>query len=169
MKPPPWDWAHAPLAYRFPVDVLVHSLKYRRELAAGRALAKLMAGAPGAGDPAGTALLVPVPLHWRRQAVRGYNQATEIARELARLTELRLSRRGLRRSRYAPPQTGLDAASRRRNLRSAFLWRGPCLRSQRIVLVDDVMTTGSTAAECARALRAAGAGEIGVWVAARAA
>ena len=166
-QPPAWDSATAALLYDFPVDVLVSQLKYRRQLAAAPVLAMAMGERlPSALNS--DALLLPVPLHWSRLAARGYNQSLELAIHLARWHGLELSRDQLRRQRRTPTQTGLDAATRRRNLRDAFAWNGAPLRGRHLVLVDDVMTTGSTAAACARVLRAAGAGRVDVWVAARA-
>ena len=164
---PAWDCATAALLYDFPVDVLVSQLKYRKQLAAAPVLAMAMAERPPQALP-NDALLVPVPLHWSRLAARGFNQSLELAIHLARWHGLQLSRHELRRERRTPTQTGLDAATRRRNLRDAFAWSGAPLQGQHLVLVDDVMTTGSTAAACARVLRAAGAGRVDVWVAARA-
>lgn len=164
--PPPWDRAAAALVYEFPVDVLVGLLKYHRQLAAGPALADAMAAKPPRQDLDG-AVLVPVPLHWTRQAVRGFNQSIELAGLVARSHGLRLSLNGLRRIRRTPAQAGLDAATRRRNLRRAFAWRGAPLHGMHVVLVDDVMTTGSTAAACTSVLREAGAGPVDLWVAAR--
>jgi ComF family protein len=166
-RAPPWDFACAGLRYEFPVDVLVGLLKFRRCLAAGPVLARCMAQA--AVTPAVTAdLLVPVPLHWTRLAARGYNQSLELARALSVSCGLPVDCRSLRRRRRTPAQTGLDAETRRRNLRDAFTWQGPPLHQRSVLLVDDVMTTGSTAAACARVLRCAGAARVGVWVAARA-
>lgn len=170
-RAPPWDALHAPLHYAFPADVLVRLLKFRRQLAAGRALARAMRA--GLGGEAAAALsasaprLVPVPLHWRRLAWRGFNQARELALHLARDLALPLDDRHLVRRRSTPAQAGLDAARRRRNLRGAFRWRGASLAGANVILVDDVLTTGATAQACVRALKSAGAGRVAVWVAAR--
>lgn len=164
--PPPWHRAWVPLRYEFPVDVLVRDLKYRGNLAAGAALADAMAMAPrphvGTGDPP---WLVPVPLHWTRELRRGFNQAMELAQALSRVTGWPVNT-SLVRTRRTVPQAGLDARARRRNLHDAFRWRGPSLAGRRLLLVDDVLTTGATARACVSALRGAAAVEL--WMAARA-
>jgi ComF family protein len=122
--------------------------------------------------PAGFAavdLIVPVPLHRRRLRTREFNQAAELAaamREAARARDAPLGRvtldaRGLLRLRDTPPQTGLDAAARRRNVLDAFRARDPAhIAGRHVLLVDDVMTTGATADACASALHRAGAAEV---------
>ncbi len=139
---------------------LVHALKYGRRLELGRELAALALRA--FDDPRldaardGCWPLVPVPLHRSRRRWRHFNQAEEIARPLARLTGLPVSL-ALRRVRRTTAQTRLTRHERQRNLRGAFRvvpGREPAAGA---VLVDDVFTTGSTAHECARVLRRAGA------------
>ncbi len=100
-------------------------------------------------------LVVPVPLHPRRLRERGFNPATLLARALARERRVRLDPVALRRVRDTPSQTRLDRRARRRNVRGAFVARARV--PPRVWLVDDVVTTGSTLGEAARALRRAGA------------
>jgi ComF family protein len=113
----------------------------------------------------GAAVVVPVPLHWRRHWRRGYNPAEALARSLASGLQVPCAVRWLRRVRPTPKQTGLSVSARRANVRGAFRadpsarWRGAA-----VLLVDDVLTTGSTASESARALRAAGAARVAVAV-----
>lgn len=109
--------------------------------------------------------VVPVPLHRRRLRQRGFNPATTLARELARQRSVSLAATALRRVRDTPSQTGLGRAKRRANVRAAFRAQGAA--PARIWLVDDVVTTGATLEECARALRAAGARHIVALCAAR--
>jgi ComF family protein len=114
-------------------------------------------------------VVVPVPLHWLRRLERGYNQAAMLARPLAKQLRVPFSARRLRRIRYTSHQTGQSAASRQENLRGAFAsWPAHRIRGLRILLVDDVMTTGSTCSEAARALKKAGAARVVAAVLARA-
>jgi ComF family protein len=109
---------------------------------------------------------VPVPLHWRRRWTRGFNQAEVIADELAYRLRIPLHAQALLRRQQHTPQQQLTAAQRRRNLRSGFAIRGD-VRGRHVALVDDVVTTGATAAEIARTLLDAGAASVQVWCLAR--
>lgn len=113
-------------------------------------------------------LVVPVPLHWRRSWWRGYNQAAALAEQLARRVGVHCACNCLRRVRHTPQQLQPSASARRENVRGAFrMTRGAKVDGKRILLVDDVMTTGSTASEVSRTLKAAGAAEVTVAVLAR--
>jgi ComF family protein len=111
--------------------------------------------------------VIPVPLHRARLRSRGYNQALQLARQIGRQLDVPVAADLLRRTRATAPQQGLTAAARHGNLRGAFAVHRP-LGGQRVLLVDDVMTTGTTARECAAALRAAGAASVDVAVLGRA-
>jgi ComF family protein len=153
--------------YEGPLREAVHALKYKGRLALAQPLGRALAEVVWTDEALGRAdVLVPVPLHPRREAQRGFNQSEELARVLARCTGLPVHR-ALRRVRDTPSQTELGEDERRRNVRGAFEARG-CVRGLRVVLVDDVVTTGSTLSECATVLRAAGAAEVCAVAVARA-
>jgi len=167
-KPPPLDRAYAAFRYAFPVDRLLPRFKFHSDLAAGRelsdALCASLAAAVAAGD-ARPGALVPVPLHPRRLRSRGYNQALELARPLAKAFAIPLLPEGLRRVRDIAPQSDLGALARRRNPRGAFAAADGL--PAYVALVDDVMTTGATLHECAKVLRRAGVQRVDAWVVAR--
>jgi ComF family protein len=139
---------------------MVHGLKYQNLRASaadlGRLLAEYLDPNPMPAD-----LLVPVPLHKRRERERGYNQSELLARELSKRTGIPLETRVLRRTRNTPPQVSIEGhEERRRNIEGAF----ECAREvggQKLLVVDDVVTTGSTMSACAGALKASGA--TSVW------
>ncbi len=167
-RPPPQSVTLAPLRYAEPVDQLLTALKFNQQLAAGRALSLLLRDCTAVTDLlADATLATAVPLHRERLRERGYNQALELLRLLLRGTRLALRPDALRRSRATLAQTGLDAAARRRNLRRAFDADPEAVRGHRVLLVDDVITTGSTVAEAARTLLRAGATEVRVLAVAR--
>ncbi len=158
----PLTRTQAALVYAAPVDGLLRRFKFHHDLAAGRLLAQLMA-VPLAAAPRPQAI-VPVPLHPARLRRRGYDQALELARPLARQLHLPLCH-GLRRVRATAAQSELDAVARRRNLRGAFR-AGQALPAH-VALLDDVMTTGATLQAAAAALRRAGVARVDAWVCAR--
>ncbi|MFN7781838.1 MAG: ComF family protein [Lysobacterales bacterium] len=167
-RPPPASAALAPFVYDDPLDRWLPRFKFARDLAAGRVLADLLLEDPRLPAlTAGVDALVPLPLHRARLAERGYNQALELARPLARAFDLPLRQDWLQRVRATAPQTGLDARARRRNLRAAFV-ASAAMRGQRVLLIDDVITTGSSMLEATRACRRAGAIEVRVLAVARA-
>ena len=159
----PWTRAVAPLAWAFPVDALISRLKYGGALHFGALLGRLLADSCSDLRPDG---IVPVPLHPARLAERGFNQARELARPLARVVGAPVLERACRRTVATPPQAGLTAQQRYRNLRNAFAASSE-VRGLRLAVVDDVLTTGSTAAALSRALLRAGAVEVEVWAVAR--
>jgi ComF family protein len=163
---PPQDRSWAAFTYRPPVSQQIVSLKFRGQLAPAHVLGALMAQRLAARPEPLPELLVPVPLHVRRLRRRGYNQALEVGRELSRRLSIPLRTEAARRVRATQEQTRLDAAERRRNLRGAFEVAAT-VRGRHLALLDDVITTGTTAAELARAARAAGAARVEVWAVAR--
>lgn len=156
---------YAPLRYEFPVDAAIKALKFARKLWYAPALAAVMAEEVE-NLPKDVDAVLPVPLHWRRQSLRGFNQAAELLRPLRGRLQLAEIRK-LRRRRNTAPQSGLDAAGRRRNTRGAFIVRG-VLHASHVLLIDDVLTTGTTCAAVADALGRAGVTTVSVLVAARA-
>lgn len=165
---PPFAAAWAPFRYAHPLDLLEARFKFHADLAAGCVLASLMLERMALDAPARPQLIVPVPLHGSRLGQRGYNQALELARPLARATGIPVRDDLLRRVRATPAQTGLDARTRRRNLRDAFALVAPGGLPDHVVLLDDVMTTGATLREAARVLRRAGVRRVDAWALARA-
>lgn len=113
-------------------------------------------------------VIVPVPLHPRRLQERGFNQSLELARRLVPTWGPRVDGSSLVRVRNTRPQRGLGRKDRHHNLKDAFVVRGDSLKRKRVLLVDDVMTTGSTLATCTRVLRKGGAKRVDVLVVARA-
>ncbi len=166
-RTPPFDGAWVPWRYGHPLDLLEARFKFHGDLAAGHVLAELLVDAACAAPPAQTDLVICVPLHRERLRERGYNQALELARPLARALGLPLAAGALLRTRATPAQTDLDAGARRRNLRDAFSLSPGVELPARVAIFDDVMTTGATLAECARVLRRAGVQHIDVWALAR--
>lgn len=162
-SPPHHDATLAAFRYAFPVDKIVQALKYQRHLATADFLASAMvAGRRPMGD-----VVIPVPLSATRLTERGFNQAVEIARPLARALALPLCLDGCTRRHNTAPQATLPWKARRKNIRNAF----ECsidLAGRSVIAVDDVMTTGATLDEFARTLKAHGAVRVTNWVAARA-
>ena len=163
--PPLLAQTRAVFVYGFPLDRLVPRFKFHRDLAAGRLMADLMAGAL-ASAPRPDAL-VPVPLHARRIRQRGYDQALELARPLAAALALPLRADLLQRIRATAAQSELDAGQRQRNLARAFAVADQAALPAHVALVDDVMTTGATLDELARCLKGRGASWVGNLVVAR--
>jgi ComF family protein len=134
---------------------LIHLYKYAGMKPLGRHLARFLAQAVPVDE--GFDAVVAVPLHWRKRWSRGFNQSEILARSVARLRGIPFLN-ALRRVRSAAVQAGLGKTARRRNVAGAFAARkGMDLREKRVLLIDDVMTTGATAAACGLALKRAGA------------
>ena len=158
----------APFAYSRPLTAVVDGLKSGNGLLQARILGKLLAAAVAARyrQDEMPAALVPMPLTRRRLRQRGFNQADLLARVTARELGLPHLGRHLTRVRGGPPQRSLARGERLRNMRGAFAAHGP-LPGPRLALIDDVTTTGATVHAATLALRAAGAAEVHVWVAAK--
>ncbi len=168
---PPFERAVAYGSYDNVLRDLVHLLKFQQVRPAAAVLGRMLAETIANLEqtmPAGTILVVPVPLHRRKRAQRGFNQAETIARgalkQLSHPRRFALCSGVLVRRRETGSQIGLTRHQRRENLRGAFAVSDPTrILNRDILLVDDVYTTGTTASECARVLRRAGAAR--VWVA----
>ena len=161
-RPPHYDRTLALWRYEFPCDRLVQALKYRARLALAGFFARNLASRPIPEVD----LIVPMPLHPKRLAERGFNQALEIARGFARHLGRPIEPRGVLRVKDTPPQTELPYEERAKNVRGAFLCKLD-LSGASVGVVDDVMTTGATLNELARALKRAGATRVENFVIAR--
>ena len=161
---PNFDATLAAYRYDFPLDKLVQAFKYGHRLALapyfGRQLVPLAATL--AAD-----LIIPLPLHRQRLRQRGFNQALELARPVARACRLSIDTSNCQRARNTPAQADLSLRERVKNVRGAFHCCAD-LSGKRIILVDDVMTTGASLDECARTLKLHGAARVSVLVLARA-
>lgn len=163
-QPPAFDRIRAPFLYQPPFDDLISELKYHAHLAHTELLGGLLA-AQLADAPRPDALLA-VPLHRSGFRQRGFNQAHEVARVLARALQLPLLYDGLHRVRGGRHQQRSNRQQRQRNVRGAFACTGQILPS-RIAVIDDVVTTGATANEIARILKRAGVEWVEIWAIAR--
>jgi ComF family protein len=169
-EPPPWSRAVCALDYGHPWDRLLTALKFRDGLDLLPWCVDRLGAALAALGPPRIDLVAPVPLSRARLAERGYNQAWELARRLARELGLRARAHDLQRLIDTPHQLSLPRDRRAANVRGAFQVPDDAraiLAGRRIALVDDVMTTGATLAEASRTLLAAGAAGVEVWVLAR--
>ena len=168
-RPPAYDRARAVLAYDDVSRHLATRLKFSDRQEGVPAFGQWLARA-GRVLLEGPVIIAPVPLHRRRLIARRYNQAALLARALARATGKTLAVDLLIRTRHTPPQIGLTAAGRRRNVSHAFAvrprWRA-LMGKVHVVLVDDVLTTGATVEACARVLKRAGARQVDVLTLAR--
>ncbi len=166
-RPPRFQRSFCSFAYESPIDHLIRSFKYRGNLAAGRLLAQLFCERAAQRAAALPECIVPVPLATGRYRQRGFNQALELGSHIARKHGIPLCTDIVVRARETAEQAGLKLQQRRRNVRRAFaVVRRIDVRH--VVVLDDVMTTGSTANEVAGVLRAAGVAHVEVWAIARA-
>ena len=163
--PPPLAAVAAPWRFGGELASAIRRLKFTGATHVARAVAPLWAPlvAAALGEAGPGAIVVPVPLHWRRRALRGYDHAWLLALHACAAAGLAPPVAALRRVRAAPPQSSLTAAARRGNLGGAFAVRRAAARAlagRGVVLVDDVVTTGATLAAAARPLLAAGAARV---------
>ncbi|MDE2127592.1 MAG: ComF family protein [Armatimonadetes bacterium] len=168
----PIDHSHAVGCYEGPLREAIHRLKYGGRTALAGPLGTMLAdaviaGRKGDGQPADA--IVPVPLHWWRARMRGFNQSHLLAEAASERLGISIAHRALRRIRYTPPQIQLASADREVNVQGAFAaGEVTALTGKHVLIVDDVMTTMATVTECARVLRACGVQTITVAAVARA-
>lgn len=164
VRPPHFSGITTLFRYAFPVDRMIHALKYGHQLALAEWFGARLATRL---DKLAFDRIMPMPLHPRRLSERGFNQAMEIARVLEKRLHIPVDRNSLQRCQITQPQASLLLKQRHSNVRGAFACQND-LSGLRILLVDDVLTSGATADECARTLALHGAELIHVAVVARA-
>ncbi|MEX1032303.1 MAG: ComF family protein [Cellvibrionaceae bacterium] len=165
---PSFDRCRAAFRYTSPIDRLIGQFKNQRHLGAGKLLSHLLADEIRlvTDDQGLPELIAPVPLHWRRQLQRGFNQAAFVAEALARELNIPLVA-AAKRCRATPKQQQLNRKQRLRNLDCAFVINEELVRDRQVAIVDDVVTTGATAEALGRQLKKAGARRVEVWALAR--
>ncbi len=164
-----FDGARAKGLYRGLLREVIHRFKYQGQTFLVRPLARML-NAPGNElvDLHRIELIVPVPLHHLRLRQRGYNQAALLARRLGSTLGISVDYSSLTRSRWTEPQTGLSRRQRAENVKGAFALTNPeKVRGMCVLLLDDVLTTGETVNQCARALKNGGASQVVVLTVAR--
>lgn len=163
--PPHFDAAYIPFVYAYPLDRLLQGLKFGGRIVHARILGEGMASYLARAGMPPPEVLLPVPLHADRLRERGFDQAVELARPIAQRLGLPLECGLVRRTRATKLQSRLSARERRRNVRGAFCVTGTPPRH--VAILDDVVTTGSTAGELARSLKRAGCERVDLWACAR--
>jgi len=167
-RAPGFDYARSAAAYEDVMREALHAFKFRGRRALAAPLGDLMGEMDGRLPAGVPALLLPVPLHPRRERERGFNQASLLARRVGRAWRVPVRDDVLVRAVATPSQTELDAPARRANVRDAFRLRRPeTITGCHVLLVDDILTTGATLSECARCLREGGAATVGALTVAR--
>ena len=157
----------APLVYHDPAARIIHKMKYDGLFALAKPLARIMAlkWPDWDHDPE---MIVPIPLHKRRQRRRGFNQSTLLALHLGQQLNIAVDAQAMKRVKHTNPQIGLNPIERLENVRGAFLADSQRTRNKQILLVDDVYTTGATMSAAADALLASGAATVSAYCLARA-
>jgi len=176
--PPHFQHTVAVFSYAFPLDKLIHALKYGERLELVNSFADQLAQRAQTRPDH----IIPMPLHPARLRERGFNQSLELARRVGKNLNIPVQLNSVQRVRDTPPQSSLSRQARNKNMRQAFAYTqdigvqnlaginllGENLTGQHVAIVDDVMTSGASLNEVARVLREAGAREVSAWVVARA-
>jgi ComF family protein len=166
-KKPPWESLSFHGLYDGLLADLIKEFKYEGALGRSRFLQLLTAAAFKAEEGKAPDMIVPIPLHEKRLRERGFNQSLELSRLLAKKLGIPICCEALARSRYTVAQAKLKGQERRENLKGVFVAREELVQGKRVLLVDDVMTTGTTLVEAGNAFRAVGAQALDVLIAAR--
>ncbi|HOY70780.1 MAG TPA: ComF family protein [Methylotenera sp.] len=162
-EPLDFDATFAALRYEFPLDALMQQYKYGSALQTARLFAQLMITHHTLHN---IDVMIPMPLHPQRLQERGFNQSLEIAKLLAKQSNIPLDYTSCTRTKYTPPQASLPLKERAKNIKGVFACSAN-LAGKRIAIVDDVMTTGASLNELSKTLKKAGAAHVECWVVAR--
>nr|VFK57445.1 MAG: comF family protein [Candidatus Kentron sp. TUN] len=165
----PFSRTYAAFQYTPPISYLVVLMKFQGNLAAAQVLSDLLADHLTKAHARKPDIIIPVPLHASRLRERGFNQAIELGREIANRWEIPVRKDLVIRKRATLPQTSLpNRAARHRNVRKAFVLNTPISNVEHVAILDDVMTSGATAAEVARLIKQSGVPQVDVWCCCRA-
>ncbi len=164
--PPPFSSTIALFKYQHPIDQFITQLKFSKKLIYAKLLAKLFGEYINQHQIAKPDCIIPVPLHPRRLRERGFNQALEIARPLAKLLKITLNFTSYQRQRHTKAQSTLSAKKRLNNLKNAFIASKP-VHAKHIAIIDDVMTTGQTVTELSKIISQTCEAKIDIWCCAR--
>lgn len=178
-QPPLWQKVIASFVYEYPMDRFLVAMKYNGRVDLATCLARLMAqdllisyhfshSEKNTTSDVRPDCLIPVPLHPRRETLRGYNQATLLANELSKQLNIPLNSGLIKRTRHTPMQSALSKNQRAKNLTAAFMINNSVSIPKYVAVIDDVMTTGSTAKVISKALLNAGVERVDIWCCARA-
>ena len=167
VNPPRWQHLVAPFSFAYPIDKIIHAFKYSGAIFWHSFLAAEMVRRGLTLKVPIPDVLIPVPMHPRRLADRGFNQALELARGIGREMDVPILAGATARTESGLPQVGLSAGKRWQNIRGAFTATLSDAAPRSVAIVDDILTTGATANELAQVLRRTGIKKIQVWVVAR--
>jgi ComF family protein len=163
-----FDLARALLRYQPPITTIISDFKYHGRTTALKSFRAIFATHPSRKDLGRPELIIPVPLHVTRLRQRGFNQALLLARAFYPEDRQLINFTTLQRKRHTSPQTGMNGKERRRNLKNAFqVVDENIVKNRKVLLIDDVFTTGTTVSECAKVLKKAGAKQVQVLTVAR--